>query len=208
MAQRLVDPACPPEARKLLPRFSARPVPRTWRPERSCTAPASSTGQTTDAVERNLLAYSQDAMRQLLAVVDVEEPAGRKARGAAGVDRPRTRSGRSAWRRAVWSGGVAQTLADRQTAMATLAQAPNAVLLAATIPTSQTRARLARTLERHWEEGPGPLKSDGREQGDRHRTGDAGRAEEPPPDPSDPGPHRGRAGSAPAVPRRMPPTPL
>jgi hypothetical protein len=61
----------------------------------------------------------------------------------------------------LWSQEFSNVLDVRLTGINSLDEGAQVCLLAATVPTDAVRARLQRTLERHWADGPAPLRNAG-----------------------------------------------
>ncbi|MBN2579878.1 MAG: hypothetical protein JXB10_12895 [Pirellulales bacterium] len=99
--------------------------------------------KTRAALEKQLLLASREALELLLGFADLSPD------GPALPAR-----GYSALCSALWDPRLAGVLDLQHQALATLADRPGSVLLAASIPRSGMRAKLTKTLCRHWAEGP------------------------------------------------------
>lgn len=168
-AKRFVDPACPPEARKLLPQVWLRPHPENLeacvflneRPELD----APTRGQ----IMRQLVALSGRATWHFLGIARFEGTAGfegtteSNSRGQAVENE--LPDPELPYRVAcqLWKADLARAIDARRSTVRSMEEARDWFLLAATVPRSDVRSRLARLLERRWEEGPPVARSSGSE---------------------------------------------
>jgi hypothetical protein len=106
-------------------------------------------GQVKTQIRKHLVEASGQAMQHFLGIAD--------GRAVPSAD--------SEWpyrvARRLWTAQFGLVFDARRTTVRSIDEARDLVLLAATVPRSDVRARLQRILERRWEEGPAALKSAG-----------------------------------------------
>ncbi len=148
-AERFVDPACPPELRKLLAPLWDKPHPDSLEAyallcKSDCPAP-----QAKARIRKHLADSSSQALEHFLGVAD--------GRTAPSLD--------PEWpyrvARLLWNVEFTSVFDVRRTAIDSMEEGRDLVLLAATVPRDDVRTCLVRVLERRWEEGPTALKSAG-----------------------------------------------
>lgn len=154
-ARRFVDPACPPEARKLLAQVWLRPHPENLEADAFLSERPELDAQTRAQILKCLVDLSGRAMQHFLGIAASQTPAQTSATQPADPELP--------YRVAcqLWNAEFGRTLHARRTTIRSMEEAKDWVLLAATVPRSDVRSRLARLLERRWEEGPPVARTSG-----------------------------------------------
>ena len=154
LAKEIAEPACAADLRNLAIPLLERNRPENLEAQSLLFRSARMAPEVETRIERQLLECSHKAVIQVFGLGD-----DRMRTAALGAETNGEWVARAV--RVLWDRGVAALLNERQVAMDTLGQSPTTVLLAATIPRTEARLRLARTLARHWEESPDALVSAG-----------------------------------------------
>jgi len=158
LAKRLAEPSCPRDLRRIVTPIFERRRPENIEAQAILFQSEAMEPKTEALIEKQLLDYSHEALVRVFGL-----PSERSASGAdpAGPFPSADPDWLDHMVRLLWNDRMVAVLSSRQVAMTSLDRSPTTILLAATIPTTEARSRLARTLARHWEENPNALKSAG-----------------------------------------------
>ncbi len=171
LAQWFVDPRASPELRRLVAPVLLEVHPDNLEAHAILYPSDLVSAQVRTMLERHFAGHSSDAMAFFLGM-SPGEPIGADGRSLgvsgspAGTRSPAPRIPSDPdWpyvvARRLWSTEFALVLDVRLTGIASLNEGAQVCLLAATVPADVVRHRLQRTLERHWDDGPAPLRNAG-----------------------------------------------
>jgi hypothetical protein len=158
VARTIVDPATPPELRKLLGQLTAQMHPANLEAQLVLLQSELIDAKQKSVIEQDFIAYGSDALAERLRLPRVQ------IEGTLGED----------WldglTRTLWSREAESAIRDRLSRADSLGEDARPLLLAATIPTDSMRSVVYGTLKRHWMEGPDCLQQ-ARVRTSRARTG-------------------------------------
>lgn len=149
LASLIVEPATHPDLRRLLTPLILECRPENLEAHTILLGSDLVEPTARAAIERQFASYSTHALAQLLGIRPAEPPASSDPSWPSEVARR------------LWNVRWASSLEGQHRAVKSLADRPQLMLLASTIPLNVARAQVYRTLELHWPDGPGALRAAG-----------------------------------------------